>query len=841
MADPALRAIQSVVAIEMYRRMVRIREFDTLVPMMVKMGRIRGTAHAAVGQEAVAVGTCFALRPSDRITSTHRGHGHAIAKGVAVEPMMAELFGRETGCCRGTGGSMHIADFSVGMLGANGVVGGGFGIATGAALGLRLQRLGRRGRRASSATAPSTRAPSSRTPTTPRSTACRSSTSARTTATRCRCGRPARPRSSSVADRAAAFGFPGVSVDGMDVVATYEAVQRRGRARPRAATGPTLVVAACYRFEGHHVGDARELPGRRRGRGLARARPDRDVPRDASSAAGIARRARPPTASTPRSAAQSRPRSTPPRRRRSDRLTGPGTTSTRRPDDEPIRDQRRRRGARPSGRSTYAAALNEALREEMERDPTVFCIGEDIAVWGGGGGVYGVTRDLVERVRRRSAIRDTPGVGGGDRRPRRRGRSGRAAPGRRDHVLGLPDPGHGPDRQPGRQDALHVRRPGVGAAGHPHQQRRAGQQGRPALPVARSLVHAHPGAEGGHARARRPTPRDCSSPPSATTTRSSSSSTSGSTSRRARFPSASGRSRSASPRSGGEGRRRHGRRQPAAGRPGARRRRDARRRGHRARGHRRPDDQPARHGDDQRLGPQDRPAHRRARGQPDRRLGRGGRGPRRRGTTSTTSTRRSSASPPRTHRSRSTRCSNAPSSRRRARSWRPLGPSSESDVATPRKGTPMEYRRLGTTDMDVSVIALGCWPFAGGEYWGDQDDQTSIDTVHAALAAGINFFDTAEGYEDGYSERVLGRALVGPAVGGDRGDQGVGLEPAARRRRRRLRSQSREPADGLRRPVPDPLAQPRRAAGRHGRRAATDSRSRARSGRSASAISPSAT
>ena len=73
----------------------------------------------------------------------------------------------------------------------------------------------------------------------------------------------------------------------------------------------------------------------------------------------------------------------------------------------------------------------------------------------------------------------------------------------------------------------------------------------------------------------------------------------------------------------------------------------------------------------------------------------------------------------------------------------------------------MEHRRLGTTDLDVSVIALGCWPFAGGEYWGDQDDQASIDTVHAALAAGINFFDTAEGYEDGYSERILGRALAG--------------------------------------------------------------------------------
>src|SRR6187455_2538464 len=98
--------------VELYRRMVTIREFDTVVPRLVQMGRIKGTAHSAVGQEAVAVGACAALRPTDSITSTHRGHGHAIAKGVDVEPMMAELFGRVNGCCRGKGGSMHIADFS---------------------------------------------------------------------------------------------------------------------------------------------------------------------------------------------------------------------------------------------------------------------------------------------------------------------------------------------------------------------------------------------------------------------------------------------------------------------------------------------------------------------------------------------------------------------------------------------------------------------------------------------------------------------------------------------------------------------------------------------------------
>ena len=85
----------------------------------------------------------------------------------------------------------------------------------------------------------------------------------------------------------------------------------------------------------------------------------------------------------------------------------------------------------------------------------------------------------------------------------------------------------------------------------------------------------------------------------------------------------------------------------------------------------------------------------------------------------------------------------------------------------------MEYRRLGKTDMDISVIGLGCWPFGGGEYWGDQDDQDSIDTVHAALDAGINFFDTAEGYEDGVLRASPRTGAGGPAVRGDRGDQGV--------------------------------------------------------------------
>src|SRR5579872_173973 len=108
---------------DMLARMLLIRAFDSCLPDLYTQGLVRGSTHAAIGQEAVAVGACFALQPDDYITSTHRGHGHALAKGADPRRMMAELLGRVDGYCRGKGGSMHIADFSIGMLGANGIVG----------------------------------------------------------------------------------------------------------------------------------------------------------------------------------------------------------------------------------------------------------------------------------------------------------------------------------------------------------------------------------------------------------------------------------------------------------------------------------------------------------------------------------------------------------------------------------------------------------------------------------------------------------------------------------------------------------------------------------------------
>jgi acetoin:2,6-dichlorophenolindophenol oxidoreductase subunit alpha len=128
--------------VEILRQMIMIREFDLLAVELRTAKRIYGALHPYVGEEAVAVGVCAALRPTDRITSTHRGHGHCIAKGADINRMMAELFGRADGYCKGKGGSMHIADFAIGMLGANGIVAGGMPIACGAALAAQLEDRG---------------------------------------------------------------------------------------------------------------------------------------------------------------------------------------------------------------------------------------------------------------------------------------------------------------------------------------------------------------------------------------------------------------------------------------------------------------------------------------------------------------------------------------------------------------------------------------------------------------------------------------------------------------------------------------------------------------------------
>jgi pyruvate dehydrogenase E1 component alpha subunit len=246
--------------IEMYRTMWGMRAFEMKVVELYKGNMIRGSTHVYLGQEAVATGVCAALRPDDLITSTHRGHGHCLAKGGQPKPMMAELLGRYAGYCRGKGGSMHIADLDLGILGANGIVGGGLCLAAGAALSCQYQGTDQvvvcffgdgafnQGPFHESANLAAVWK-------LPIIYVCENNQFALST-------RP--PSALAISDlsaRAGAYGFPGVAVNGTDVVAVHE-VAMQAVARARAGDGPTLMVAECYRWEGHMVGDPQEYRSR---------------------------------------------------------------------------------------------------------------------------------------------------------------------------------------------------------------------------------------------------------------------------------------------------------------------------------------------------------------------------------------------------------------------------------------------------------------------------------------------------------------------------------------------------------------------------------------------------
>jgi len=233
----------------MYRRMVTIREFEEAAGRQAEQAKIPGAVHLYAGEEAVAVGVCANLEPTDAITSTHRGHGHCIAKGGDVRRMFAELFGRVDGYCRGKGGSMHIADLELGILGANGIVGGGPPIAVGAAFASKYRGDG--------------------------------------SVVVCFCGDGATNEGtwheamnmaglmklpvifvvennqygeytrqavqgaiSRLSERAASYGMPGLTVDGQDVLAIYQATHDAVE-RARSGGGPTLIEADTYRFYNH--------------------------------------------------------------------------------------------------------------------------------------------------------------------------------------------------------------------------------------------------------------------------------------------------------------------------------------------------------------------------------------------------------------------------------------------------------------------------------------------------------------------------------------------------------------------------------------------------------------
>jgi len=240
--------------VSMYTTMVKIRQFETRVQAFFADGKIPGFVHLYIGEEAVATGACANLRDSDYITSTHRGHGHLIAKGGDLKRMMAEIFGRTTGYCKGKGGSMHIADVELGILGANGIVGGGGPLANGAALAIQIRGednvavcfFGDGASNQGTTQEALNLASAWKLPVVfvnennGYGISCPVSKSMAIT---------------DIADRAAAYDMPGVVVDGNDVLAVYEAVGEAVR-RARSGEGPSLIECKTYRWRGHFEGDA---------------------------------------------------------------------------------------------------------------------------------------------------------------------------------------------------------------------------------------------------------------------------------------------------------------------------------------------------------------------------------------------------------------------------------------------------------------------------------------------------------------------------------------------------------------------------------------------------------
>jgi acetoin:2,6-dichlorophenolindophenol oxidoreductase subunit alpha len=238
---------------ELLATMIRIRTLEEGIERHFLAGEIPGFAHLSIGQEAVAAGTCAALNREDYIASTHRGHGHTLAKGTPMRTMVAELFARETGVCRGKGGSMHIADFSVGMLGANGVVAGGFGLVTGAALSAQLLGNGRVavcffGDGATNRGPFHENLNLSAVWNLPAVFVLENNHYASTTST------AETMKIEDVAIRAAGYGMPSEIVDGFDALEVYRAVQT-AVARARSGGGPTFVECKTYRIRGHYIGD----------------------------------------------------------------------------------------------------------------------------------------------------------------------------------------------------------------------------------------------------------------------------------------------------------------------------------------------------------------------------------------------------------------------------------------------------------------------------------------------------------------------------------------------------------------------------------------------------------
>ncbi|WP_448044244.1 alpha-ketoacid dehydrogenase subunit alpha/beta [Bradyrhizobium liaoningense] len=381
--------------IALYRDMVRIRAFEDRAISLFKEGAVKGSAHSYVGEEAIAAGVAISLRADDFVTSNHRGHGHCLVKGADMRRMMAELLGRQDGYCHGLGGSMHIADLSLNILGSNGIVGAGIGLAIGAALAAKLDGSDRVGIAffgdgASSEGLFHEALNLAAVWKLPVVFVCENNQYGLSTPIRLVIS------GETIAGRAASYGIPGEKIDGNDVEEVYRAANI-AIARARAGEGPSLIEALTYRWGEHSM--RANLPRYRpvEEEDSWKARDPIKSLREQLAHFGIKQDAvtkiqSEADAEVDDAVAFAKASAVP-----SETIMYPAVMSALKGGDEILPPA----GDRKLG---FVQALNEAIRQEMERDDSVFIMGEDIARIGG---VFGVTRGLIETFGE-DRVRDTP-------------------------------------------------------------------------------------------------------------------------------------------------------------------------------------------------------------------------------------------------------------------------------------------------------------------------------------------------------------------------------------------------------------------------------------------------
>ena len=379
--------------LDLYERMVLIREFEDTVKFLFLEGTMPGTIHQCQGQEATAVGVCSALAPDDWITSTFRGHGHALAKGLSPQELMDELFGAETGCCKGRGGSMHVGNMDKGMVPGIAIVAGGIPLAAGMALSFKMENKPHVvasffGDGAVAEGAFHEGVNMAAIWNLPVILVCENNLYGASTHV------DLVMKNSRIADRAASYGFRGETVDGNDVLAVYEATQK-AVADCRAGKGPVLLELLTYRRTGHSRRDPCHYQPKDEREAWAQRDPlerfaasvritaeeheviNTRIQKKLAEAVERAKSAPHPSAKglTEYVFAEAPPRP-PALEEQSNPVSGAGGST-------------RRLG--------IAEALREGIAEEMAADPRVFCIGEDIGVPGGWGGAFTVTLGLEKR------------------------------------------------------------------------------------------------------------------------------------------------------------------------------------------------------------------------------------------------------------------------------------------------------------------------------------------------------------------------------------------------------------------------------------------------------------